>query len=704
MKVSRKYLLFSCLLWLMFHGLFMVHIYGQYSYALMGSHTRQAIRESAWFGSALFADGLVFFAAVTGLYLLAAIMCWAAAESARFMLRRPSSEAFRFVAAYAVIWMAAAGMTAAAAFPHADAAGRYHELALAGPGPLTVTVLVLAGVLISLVPAAVLLGRSLWPYPRVLFGGTALVLAVSVVGWTLSAYDPGPRATASDTPPHIIFLGVDSLRLDHLAVGGDGAHMPHLDALLEEMVVFRDVITPLPRTNPAWTSLLTGLYPARHGAAFNLSPPGAVDTGQTLAHDFRDRGYQTIYATDEARFSNKDEHYGFETLVAPRMGVGDFMFGAMADSPLVLLALNTRVGQWLFPYLYANRAVAHSYRPRTFNRYLARALDQVDRPAFLLTHLCLAHWPYYWADSPLPDSRPTETPVARQALYRRALRGVDAQLNDILADLRQRGWLDHAVLMVVSDHGEGFGMVSEDIRQYQHLASGAWQQRGNHEFVAGHGTTLDAPSHYQVVFALQHFVDGQPRYRPGVRDERISLVDIPPTLNALLGREDPGHDYDGRSFAGLVTGDFEMADEWRPRPVFIETGFNIPAVMAPTLHEQDIYTEGHAYYDVEPSSGRLIIRPDQSHELVARKEFSVLYEEWQLIATPVDGGYRYRMIHRPSRRWAYYPDVRGVIAPAPIEREMKAALTSYINKAWQGYGESFGNTQMIAPVVMPGKY
>lgn len=697
MKVSRKCLLFSCLFWLIFLGLFMADIYAEYTFALTGSKVHRAIWGNDWLGSALFIDVLMFFVAVTALYLLAAVMCWAAAESARVMLRRPDSEAFRFVAAWAALWMATAGLAAAAEFPHSGAVGDYHALAMAGAGPLTLASLLLVGVVISLVPAGILLLRMLWRFPRVSLGAMALVFAVSGSGWALSAYDSGSGTAAST--PNIIFIGVDSLRIDHLAAGGDGGHMPHLDALLEEMVIFHDTITPLPRTSPAWTSLLTGLYPARHGAAFNLSPPEAVDTRQSLARDFRARGYQTIYAADETRFSNKDAHYGFETLIAPRMGAGDFLFGVMADTPLVLLAMNSRVGQWLFPYLHANRAVAYSYRPGTFTRYLADELDHVDRPAFLVTHLCLAHWPYYWAESPLPDSRLSDSrlhasPEESLALYRRALRGVDGQLDDILADLRQRGWLDNALLMVVSDHGEGFGVAGESVRQHQRVSSGSWRHHSYYVAGVGHGTTLDAPSHYQVVFALQHFVDGEPRYMPRVRDERISLVDIRPTLDELLGLDASGHDYDGRSFVGLVEGDSVMAGEWHTRPVFIETGFNTPAMMAGIMDEEDIYSEGYVYYDVVPASGRLVIRPEKAHELVARKVFSVLRGEWQMTATPGQEGYRYRMIHRPDRRWANYPEVRGVIAPAPIEREMEAALSAYISQAWRRYREGFDNEQI----------
>ncbi|MFT5684939.1 MAG: hypothetical protein ACI8RZ_005884, partial [Myxococcota bacterium] len=65
---------------------------------------------------------------------------------------------------------------------------------------------------------------------------------------------------------NVVLLGVDALRPDHLASEGyfrDTA--PNIDAFIAESVMFEEAFTPLARTYPSWTSLLTGSWPTTHG-------------------------------------------------------------------------------------------------------------------------------------------------------------------------------------------------------------------------------------------------------------------------------------------------------------------------------------------------------------------------------------------------------------------------------------------------------
>ena len=110
--------------------------------------------------------------------------------------------------------------------------------------------------------------------------------------------------------------------------------------------------------SPSWVSILTGRAPTVTGARFNLAE-GSRRRGQP--HDRRRleaSGYHTVYSTDEVRFANIDESYGFDQAVTPRIGASDFMIGTYNELPLASLVINTRVGKWLFPFSYANRGVA----------------------------------------------------------------------------------------------------------------------------------------------------------------------------------------------------------------------------------------------------------------------------------------------------------------------------------------------------------
>ena len=86
---------------------------------------------------------------------------------------------------------------------------------------------------------------------------------------------------------------------------------------------------------------------------------------------------------------------------------------------------------------------------------LAQADAARDAPFFVLYGMSVAHHPYDTCAedeaTPLPDPR---------AAYGRALRFVDARLRELWDGLVARGLTDRTLLVVVSDHGEGFGQHS----------------------------------------------------------------------------------------------------------------------------------------------------------------------------------------------------------------------------------------------------
>ena len=65
---------------------------------------------------------------------------------------------------------------------------------------------------------------------------------------------------------------IDSLRLDQLQRFGGRGVTKHLDRFLAEADIVRDTTTPVARTYPSWTAILTGRSPLVTGARFNLAP------------------------------------------------------------------------------------------------------------------------------------------------------------------------------------------------------------------------------------------------------------------------------------------------------------------------------------------------------------------------------------------------------------------------------------------------
>src|SRR5262245_62796673 len=75
-----------------------------------------------------------------------------------------------------------------------------------------------------------------------------------------------PRVGRAERPMSILLISVDTLRADHLGVYGyDRPTSPWLDSFAKEAAVFENATTPRTCTTPAVSSMLTGLYPHRHG-------------------------------------------------------------------------------------------------------------------------------------------------------------------------------------------------------------------------------------------------------------------------------------------------------------------------------------------------------------------------------------------------------------------------------------------------------
>jgi len=104
-----------------------------------------------------------------------------------------------------------------------------------------------------------------------------------------------PPAAAPPAPqeprPNILLITVDTLRGDSLGWVAGRNETPAIDALAREGFALTTVVSPVPLTLPAHTSLLTGLLPRRHGVRDNGQVLGPRPT--TLADHLRSQGYAT---------------------------------------------------------------------------------------------------------------------------------------------------------------------------------------------------------------------------------------------------------------------------------------------------------------------------------------------------------------------------------------------------------------------------
>jgi hypothetical protein len=461
------------------------------------------------------------------------------------------------------------------------------------------------------------------------------LISIAAVGSVLGVGASGGRYDGEK--PDVIIIGFDSLRPDMITA----ERMPRLAHVLRESVRFEHAVTPMARTYPAWMSILTGVYPIKHGARFNLIPFSFLNSEyETLPAHLRRQGYQSLYATDEKRFANIDERHGFEVLLGPRIGVSDFLIGFISDMPIINFARQLPYSRELLPYVYSNRAVSASYMGHDFVREVSEGVSGLksSMPAFMVVHFCEPHWPYAYV-SKAERREKWLSPYSQEGNflnYVKSLRLADEQFATVMDSLRDAGRLDNALVFFVSDHGESFGRDTITFKS----------SIGGQDFVqssTGHGTDAADRSQFQVLLAYQQYQDGRLINQGATKDSpRVSLLDIYPTIMEYLNIED-GKVRDGVSL-------FKVKEQAQ-RDFFVETGFSVPAILKRNPNMADAFMQGMNAYQVEPN-GYVSLRPDKVREILLQKEFSVMRGQYLVTyGSYQDVGTQFRLFDFLNMQW-----------------------------------------------------
>jgi len=603
---------------LVFMALSFLRTWGDLGSAIFGGRVIESTLAQPLWGTRLGLRLLGFVSALVVVHLALGLAAWALGHASRRAFPDSPNKLNAWIGFWALALISWVFTANAAWFPYSALGGPWHALATAGVGPIDVfgvfSVAVVAGVGYVLLRAA---GPRLSGIRRsrfVALGVTSVLLAAAV---PLFGSGRGASATPANTP-HVIVVGIDSLRADYVRNDAIGL-TPAIDEFLSQAAIFEDTITPLARTFPAWVSIVSGKHPHTTGAIINLYPRDLITEGETLPGLLREAGYRTRYAIDEVRFSNLDASYGFDTVTTPPMGSADFLLGLVYDFPLSNLLVNTAAGRALFPFAHANRAAAATYDPDAFVDLVADDLE-FDEPTFLAVHLTLPHWPYHWADAPGAGS---SRELSIRQRYELAIERVDRQFGDLMSMIEARGGLENAIVVVLSDHGESLGEIDE-----LRAPEGA---EGPEVF--GHGTDVLAPEQYQVLLSIRSYGnDFVKSETTTLIDAPASLEDIAPTIADLLGA---GHEqsFEGWSLAPLLQSG--TADTgWRDRVRFIETEYAPPGFSVEDLPSVSEIQDAAQSYQVDPETDRLMIRPELLQQILQGRQFAAMRDGAMLASLP----------------------------------------------------------------------
>ena len=286
-------------------------------------------------------------------------------------------------------------------------------------------------------------------------------------------------AGSATRPKRIILFSMDTVRADRLSGYGDADTTPNLAAIAAEGALFERFYAASTYTIPSHMSIMTGLDPVEHGVLVEGARLGP--DAPTLAELLSEAGYRTraftegVYVGARWGFDRGFEEYA----ELPRMAVIE------DELPEILRWMRARGDEpyFLFLHTYAAHFPYGGYR-----RYLREAperglptgselqalyarakSDGFDSLSKEERDLCLLfnHFVRSHADMfPVDDNRlPPDFPdwphfeQDRAALidsYDDRLRRIDAAIGRLRKVLVQQGQWEDTLLIVLSDHGEGF--------------------------------------------------------------------------------------------------------------------------------------------------------------------------------------------------------------------------------------------------------
>jgi choline-sulfatase len=407
--------------------------------------------------------------------------------------------------------------------------------------------------------------------PRAIRRAAALVSTLLLAAAVGCARRP-ERAPSAPPGTPVVLISIDTLRADHLPVYGyRGVATPAIDALRRDAVLFARAYTHTPLTLPSHAALLTGLLPAVTGVRDNVGY--ALDTARVTSGDLpylplllKQHGYATGGAVSayvlQGRTGLATGFDFYEDSIEFRTGTG---LGGLQRPGTETLRL-------ALPWLRA-------------------ATAPPERPFFLFFHIYEPHTPY----------DPPEPYASRYPLkYDGEIATADAIVGQLLAELRRRGAYDRAIVVLLSDHGEGLGDHGED----------------------EHGVLLyNEAIHVPLLLKLPHRqLAGRTAAAPA------ALTDVAPTLLGLLGLPVPAR-MRGASLLGLVD---RREDRSEDRRVYSETFYprlhfgwsDLASLVGPRYH----YIEGPdpEIYDLDqdPRETRNLLRDQRRLYADMRRELA----------------------------------------------------------------------------------
>ncbi|MDB4967545.1 MAG: sulfatase [Myxococcales bacterium] len=383
---------------------------------------------------------------------------------------------------------------------------------------------------------------------------------------------PPARPPFAALPPsvprdlNVVVITVDALRADHVgAYGYKRPTTPRLDAVAADATLFTDAWAHAPSTRYSVPAILSGRYPSTIATALTHWPPAVLPENRLFAEILKDRGYRT------AAFLS---YYYFERGWGLDQGFDEYDYHLQT--------------------LHSGAGVAPSKTSGSSARQLAdEVVDWIGRHRsekfFLWTHFYDTHFDF----ERHPDMPASNFGASEVDLYDGEIRFSDFHIGRVIDALRSAGLWDKTILVITSDHGDGFGEhgIPPDKRHGYHL----------------YANETKVPLIVRV---------------PGLAPRKVATpaahIDILPTvLNAIGGKVDDEPSLLGTSRLGLIAG---TTPDDKSGAIFQEVTYEGPSSPYTGTQRRAVVThDWHLIRNVVPDGTRELYRraddPDEEHDV-----------------------------------------------------------------------------------------
>lgn len=326
----------------------------------------------------------------------------------------------------------------------------------------------------------------------------ASVFIVVIVLATLPVFLSNCRKKPPE--PNVVLIVIDTLRADHLSTYGyKKSTAPFIDSVAGQGIVFENAFSTSSWTAPATASIFTSLYPFQHGVLTGLA------AGKSL----------------KIEINSIPEEIETVTEVLKRNGYATF---GISDNINICSAQGFTQGFDKFKrFPYPNN--------KKIDGLLEKWAEEIksNKKYFLYLHFNDPHEPYHARD---PWYEPKKSKL-RDAIarYDSEIGHLDARIKTLYQTF---GWDKNTLLIITSDHGEGFL---------------------EHKKIA-HGNSLYSELIHVPLVIRFPGEDRAPRRISG----NVSIMDILPTLRGYLELGDSTLD-EGIDLTPVITGETPGPDQ-----------------------------------------------------------------------------------------------------------------------------------------------